>query len=277
MKWRGKTGVVERMKRFENRVALVTGSGRGQGREHALSFAREGANVVVNDLCDGDQIVSYELSARKQLESTVEEVKKHGVKCIGVCADVSNSKQVQGMVKEALDTFGRIDILVNNAGIAGRFSNVAEVPEELWDRVIAVNLRGTFLVTKYTLPSMIAHRYGRIVNISSIGGLVGLPGSSFYVASKHGVIGFTKTLAHEVGEYDITVNAVCPGLVNTEMLTFLKGQPSERSARPPLGVFPHRPMIESSEISGLVLWLSSDEARDVTGAAFAMDQGFTSG
>jgi 3-oxoacyl-[acyl-carrier protein] reductase len=214
---------------------------------------------------------------RRQLESTVEDVKKQGVKCIGICADVSNSKQVQDMVKEALDSFGRIDILVNNAGITGKFSNVVDVPEELWDRVMAVNLKGTFLVTKYTLPSMIAHRYGRIVNISSIGGLVGLPGSSFYVATKHGVIGFTKTLAHEVGEYDITANAVCPGLVDTPMLNFLKGQSPERAAHPPLGVFPHRPMIEPSEISGLVLWLSSDEAKDVTGAVFAMDQGFTSG
>jgi len=267
----------EKMKRFENRVALVTGAGRGMGREHALGFAREGANIVVNDICEGDPSVPYELSMRKQLESTVEEVKRHEVKCIGVCADVSNSKQVQGMVKEALDTFGRIDILVNNAGITGNFSNVVDVPEELWDRVMAVNLKGTFLVTKFTLPSMIAHRYGRIVNISSVGGLVGLPGSSFYVAAKHGVIGFTRTLAHEVGEYDITVNAVCPGLVNTRMLNFLQDQSSERATHPPLGVFPHRQTIEPSEISGLVLWLSSDEAKDVTGAAFTMDQGFTSG
>jgi NAD(P)-dependent dehydrogenase (short-subunit alcohol dehydrogenase family) len=247
------------------------------GREHALAFAREGANVVVNDICEGDPKVSYELGLKKQLDSTVEDVRKLDVKCIGTCADVSNSKQVQDMVKAALDSFGRIDILVNNAGITGKFSNVVDVPEELWDRAVAVNLRGTFLVTKYTLPSMIAHRYGRIVNISSIAGLVGLPGSSFYVATKHAVIGFTKTLAQEVGEYDITSNAVCPGLVDTPMLNFLKGQPNVRAARPPSGVFPHRPMIEPSEISGLVLWLSSDEAKDVTGAVFAMDQGFTAG
>jgi len=247
------------------------------GREHALAFAREGANVVVNDVCGRDPAVPYELSAKSQLEKTVEDVKKQGVGCIGVCADVSNSKQVQGMVKEALDNFGRIDILVNNAGIAGPFSSVVDLSEELWDRVMAVNLKGAFLVTKYTLPSMIARRYGRIVNISSIAGLVGLPGSSYYVAAKHGVIGFTKTLAHEVGEYDITANAVCPGLINTDMLNFLKSQGSEHASRPPLGVFPHRPMIEPSEISHLVLWLSSDEAKDVTGAIFPMDQGFTSG
>ena len=256
---------------------MITGAGRGMGREHALGFAREGASIVANDICERDPSVPYDLSMTKQLESTVEEVKKRDVKCIGVCADVSNAKQVQRMVGEALDAFGRIDILVNNAGIIGGFSNVVNVSEELWDRVMAVNLKGTFLVTKYTLPSMIEHRFGRIVNISSVGGLVGLPGSSFYVAAKHGVIGFTKTLAHEVGEYDITVNAVCPGLVNTRMSNFLNDQPSERATSPPLGVFPHRQMIEPSEVSGLVLWLCSDEAKDVTGASFAMDQGFTSG
>ena len=166
----------KKMKRFENSVVLVTGSARGQGREHVLGFAREGATVVVNDICDTDPVVPYELSKKKQLESTVEDVKKIGAKCLGICADVSSSKQVQEMVKEVVDSFGKIDILVNNAGIVGRFSNIVDLSEELWDRAMQVNLKGTFLVTKYTLPSMIAHHHGRIVNISSIGGVVGLAG-----------------------------------------------------------------------------------------------------
>lgn len=191
--------------RLEGKVALVTGASRGIGREIALEFAREGADVAVN----------YAGSEEKARE-VAEEIKAMGRKALLVQCDVSDSQAVQDMIKSVVDYFGGLDILVNNAGIT-RDNLILRMKEEEWDAVINTNLKGVFLCTKAAARAMMKKRSGRIINISSIVGITGNPGQANYVAAKSGVIGLTKTTAKEFASRGITVNAIAPGFISTDM------------------------------------------------------------
>jgi len=269
--------------RFKGKVVLVTGSARGMGRSHALGFAREGADVVVNDIARRMEHIPFSTGTEEQLTKTVREITASGVKAIAAKADVSDASEVKAMVDLAISEFGRIDILVNNAGTI-TVKPVVDMTEQEWDKVVNVNLKGTFLCCKYVVPHMVRHGYGRIINIASTEGLAGTPYISHYVAAKHGVVGFTKSLAQELGKHWITVNAICPGDVGTDLFfESAKGMPGfvdeisklqgAYSVFPGFGEF-EKPLINPEDITNAVLWLASEEARYVTGVALPVDAGY---
>ena len=193
-------------KRLDDQTAIVTGAGRGIGRAIARELASTGANIVIN----------YSTS-KDAANSLAEEIREIGPKALVVHADITHYDQVTGMIKHAIDTFGKIDILVNNAGIT-RDKTLKNMSKQHWDDVIHVNLSGLFNCTQQVLPFMLDRKFGRIVNISSFVGLAGNVGQSNYATTKAGIIGFTKSVALEVSRHGITVNAVCPGFTETDML-----------------------------------------------------------
>jgi NAD(P)-dependent dehydrogenase (short-subunit alcohol dehydrogenase family) len=190
-------------------VAIVTGSARGIGRGIATCLAQEGVQIVIADLGQNADIA-------KEMEETARQVRAHGVEALTVNVDVRDWEQVQAMVKAAIDRFGKVDILVNNAGVIS-VAGVTGMEEAEWDRVMGVNLKGTFLCTKAVAPHMMERRTGRIVNLSSQAGKRGRAFISHYCTSKFGIIGFTQSVAQEMGPFNVTVNAVCPGEVDTHM------------------------------------------------------------
>ena len=194
---------------LKDTVAIVTGGARGIGRGIATCLARAGVNVVIADLGQNQEIA-------QEMEETARQVKAHGVEALTVNVDVRIWDQVQAMVKAAIDRFGKVDILVNNAGVIS-VAGVAGMEEAEWDRVLGVNLKGTFLCSKAVASHMMERRSGRIVNLSSQAGKRGQPFISHYCTSKFGVIGFTQSLAQEMGPFNVTVNAICPGEVDTAM------------------------------------------------------------
>lgn len=252
------------------KTALVTGAASGIGRAIAKALAAQGVSVSVCDLNE---------SAARAVVAEIEQARGHA---LALQADVSNPSQVRAAVKMALDRFGRLDILVNNAGLQF-IAPVHEFPEDKWNLLIGVMLTGAFLCTKYTLPSMIAKRWGRIVNISSIHGLIASPFKSAYIAAKHGIIGLTKTVALEVGEYGITANAVCPSYVRTPLVEGQVADQAKIHGIPPneviekvmLGPAVVKRLLEPEEIAALVLYLCSDAAAGVTGSAYTIDGGWT--
>jgi meso-butanediol dehydrogenase / (S,S)-butanediol dehydrogenase / diacetyl reductase len=191
---------------LKDAVAIVTGGARGIGRGIAYELAKEGARVVVADLP----------SVAADRDETIAEVKRLGGDAIAADVDVRDYAQCEAMVRAAIDRWGRVDVLVNNAGVIS-VAPVAAMTEEQWDQVLDVNLKGTFLCSKAVATHMMAQRSGRIVNLSSMAGKRGSPGVSHYCASKWGVLGFTQSLAHEMGPFNVTVNAVCPGEVDSYM------------------------------------------------------------
>src|SRR5947207_4312038 len=197
---------------FTGKVALVTGGGNGIGRAACVGFARHGAKVVAVDR-DG-----------AAAEATAGIVRQNGGEALAVTADVTKSVEVKAYVKAAIDKYGRIDCFFNNAGIEGKVAPVAEYDEAMFDAVIGVNVKGVFLGLRHVLPEMIRQGGGAVVNTASVAGLVGTPGMSAYVASKHAVLGLTKTSAGEVARQGIRVNAVCPGPVDTRMIHALEQQ-----------------------------------------------------
>ncbi|NNV05052.1 3-oxoacyl-[acyl-carrier-protein] reductase [Geobacillus sp. C56-T2] len=242
---------------LEGKIALVTGASRGIGRAVALELARQGANVIVN----------YAGSEAKANE-VVETIRSLGREAFAVQADVASAADVERMVKAALDSFGRLDILVNNAGIT-RDNLLMRMKEEEWDAVINTNLKGVFLCTKAVARPMMKQRYGRIVNIASVVGVIGNPGQANYVAAKAGVIGLTKTAARELASRHITVNAVAPGFITTDMTEALSAEQKETMLKQiPLARFG-----EPDDVARVVAFLASDAAGYMTGQTLHVDGG----
>ncbi len=246
--------------RLDGKVALVTGGGSGIGQATAPIFAREGAKVVVADITvEGG-------------EETVRQIQAAGGDATFVKTDVSKAAEVETLVNKTVETYGQLDCAFNNAGIEGAAKFTTECTEEEFDRTIAVNVTGVWLCMKYEIQHMLSHGGGSIVNTASAAGLIGLPSASDYVASKHAVVGLTKTAALEYAKSGIRVNAVCPGAVQTPMIArsaqAIPGFDELAVAMEPVGRFG-----QSSEIGEAVVWLCSDAASFVTGIPMSVDGG----
>jgi len=243
----------------EGRVAIVTGGGRGIGRVVAVRLANEGADVAI----------SYR-SNDETAESAAEEVRAAGVRCEIFKGDVASAGDVEALIKGVTEVFGRIDILVNNAGLT-RDNLMMRMKEEEFDHVIGTNLKGTYLCTKAVLRPMIRARWGRIVNVSSVVGLVGNAGQANYAASKAGINGFTKSVAREVAQRGITANVVAPGYVETELTGSLPDKVKDQIRdQVPAGRFG-----DAEEVAEVVAFLAGEGAGYVTGQTVAVDGGMT--
>ena len=242
---------------LENRVAIVTGASRGIGRAVAFELAKHGAAVVIN----------YNSSA-KSAEEVVAQIEADGGKAAAFQADVSDFEQAGKLVKFAIDTFGNLDILVNNAGIT-RDGLIMMMKEDDWDAVLDTNLKSTFNCAKAAVRHMMRKRYGRIINIASVAGQMGNPGQTNYSASKAGQIGFTKALAREVASRNVTVNAIAPGFVDTEILDALPEETLEAA----LKLVPLGRMGTPEEIAYTVAFLADERAAYITGQALGVDGG----
>lgn len=241
------------------KVALVTGGGQGIGRALALALAEAGADVAVADIL---------LTAAQRVSAEIEAL---GRRSLAIYVDVTQPASVQAMVEACQQALGGLDILVNNAGIFP-IKPVTAITEEEWDRVMAVNLKGTFLCSQAALGPMRRAGGGRIINVASVSGLVGAVGLTHYAASKAGVIGFTKALAREVAPLGITVNAIAPGIIETETTrqTFPEGALQAYQAQVPL-----RRLGQPEDLTGLVVFLASPAAAYITGQVYAVDGGYT--
>jgi NAD(P)-dependent dehydrogenase (short-subunit alcohol dehydrogenase family) len=249
------------MTTMQGKVAIVTGASTGIGRAAALAFAREGVRVVVADI------------DAMRGEATATAAAAMGVDACFVGTDISNPDSVTELVRRTIERFGGLDFAFNNAGIEGAQAPTAECTIENWTRTIAVNLTGTFLCLRSEIAAMLDHGGGAIVNNSSVAGLVGFAGIPAYTASKHGIIGLTKTAALEYATQGIRVNAVCPGVIETEMITrFTHGDAA--AAEQLLLTEPVGRLGTPDEIADAVIWLCSDRAGFVTGQALAVDGGF---
>jgi NAD(P)-dependent dehydrogenase (short-subunit alcohol dehydrogenase family) len=248
------------MTTLTGKVAIVTGGSAGIGRATAFAAAAEGASVVVADVADesGEQVAA--------------EIREKGGRAIFVHTDVADDESVAAMVARTVDEFGGLDLAFNNAGIEGTMGPTHEVDPANWHRIIAVNLTGVWSSMRHEIPRMLERGGGSIVNCASVAGLVGFAGSSAYTASKHGVVGMSKATALELAEAGIRVNAVCPGVIETEMITRAVAENPEMEA----GLLAMEPMGRlgrAEEIADAVVWLFSDRSSFVTGQAIAVDGG----
>lgn len=246
-------------KSFENKVAIVTGGSFGIGQATAVAFAQRGAKVVV-----ADWIEDQETSRR---------IESFGGESIFVKCDVSKSNDVKALIEKTITVYGRIDFAFNNAGIEGATATTQECTEENWDKTIGINLKGVWLCMKYQIPQMLKQGKGSIVNCASIAGLVGFPGLPAYVATKHGVVGLTKTTALENAKLGIRVNAVCPGVIKTPMIDRMTGK-DKAAEKQYENMEPVGRMGQPEEVAEAVIWLCSDAASFVTGQALAVDGGW---
>lgn len=242
--------------RLENKIAMVTGSGRGIGKAIALKMAKEGADIVLIDVNEGD------------LDETAGEVTKFGRRALPLCMDITDEDNILKMAAEITKTFGRLDILVNNAGIT-RDRNFIKLTLDQWQKVIDVNLTGTFLCSQMAAKMMKENAYGKIINITSLSGQIGNYGQSNYAASKAGVIGFTKTIALELAKFGINVNAIAPGFISTPMSDEIPKPVLEKMiSNIPLGRAG-----SPDDIANLTVFLASEEAAYITGQIIACNGG----
>lgn len=248
------------MKGIEGKVALVTGAGSGIGRASAHAFARAGARVVVSDIDEQNG------------QATVRFMHEHGALAHFVAADVTSNADVERLVASALSRYGALHLAHNNAGMLGAVGLLADGSEENFDRVLGLNLRAVFLSMKHEIPALLSSGGGAIVNTSSGSGLVGTPGLSAYAASKHGVIGLTKSAALEYVRKGLRINAVCPGVTRTAMLEGFMGGNAEAEARVKESN-PSGRIGTPEEVADAVVWLCSDHASFVNGACLSVDGG----
>ncbi|HEU4770444.1 MAG TPA: 3-oxoacyl-ACP reductase FabG [Pyrinomonadaceae bacterium] len=249
---------------LNGKIALITGGGRGIGRAIAHTFARHGALVAV--------------AARttEQVEKVASEI---GGSAVGVICDVSDSESVTRMFADVRERLGDVDILVNNAGIA-ESATLVTTSDELWHRHLAINLSGTFFCTREALPAMLKKNWGRVINVASIAAKTGAPYIAAYTASKHGVLGLTRSVALEVGSMGVTVNAICPGYVDTEMvergiekITSRTGRSAEEARQTLEKMSPQNRLITTEEVAAMALLLASDEGRGINGQGINIDGG----
>ncbi|MBB6446894.1 3-hydroxybutyrate dehydrogenase [Bacillus benzoevorans] len=255
---------------IKNKVAIITGAASGIGFEIGKLFAENGAKVMLSDI-DEERV--------REAAGTLQE---SGLDCSSIKADVTSEKELQRLVKAAQDSFGRVDIAVNNAGMQ-HVSPLEDFPTEMFERMVKIMLTAPFILTKSVFPLMKKQRFGRIINIASINGLVGFAGKAAYNSAKHGAIGLTKVAALEGARYGITVNALCPGYVDTplvrgqmEDLANTRGIPIEDVlAEILLPLIPQKRLLDTREVADYALFLASDKAKGVTGQAVVMDGGYT--
>ena len=241
----------------ERKVVLVTGGSRGIGREVAEVYAENGYDVVINYVSD-----------KTDVEGIKKEFEEKGVKCLLVKADVSKAEDVDNMVEEAIKQFGKIDVLVNNAGIT-RDTLLMRMSEEDFDKVIEINLKGTYLVTKAVTKYMMKKRQGSIINLASVVGVVGNAGQTNYAASKAGIIGFTKSVAKELASRNIRANAVAPGFIETDMTSVLSDSVKENISTQ----IPLKRMGTAREVAEVIYFLGSDKSSYITGQVINIDGG----
>ena len=248
-------------KKLDGKVAIITGAGSGIGRATALLFAQEGAKVIVADIVD------------KQGKEAAETIKKNGGEAVFVHTDVSKTEDVKNVIKEAVTRYGRLNIMYNNAGIEGQMKDTANYPEDIFDRIISVNLKGVWLGIKYAIPEMLKAGGGSIISTASIAGLVGFPGLVGYCASKGGIIQITKTAALEYAKQNIRINCIAPGVIATPMVERLvqsvPGMQEGLTASEPIGRTG-----KPEEIAKAALYLASDDSTFVTGTTLVVDGGF---
>lgn len=240
-----------------NKLAIITGGTRGIGKQIALTFAKEGYNIAINYRTENED-----------LKNTKKEIEENNVKCFTFQGDVTNFKDCEQFVKQIVEEFGNIDVLVNNAGIT-RDTLLMRMKEEDFKQVIDTNLIGTFNVTKNVISYMMKARSGRIINISSVVGISGNAGQTNYAASKAGIIGFTKSLAKEVASRNITVNAVAPGFIETQMTAVLKEDIKEEIAKK----IPLKRMGTPQDVANVVKFLASNDSSYITGQVINIDGG----
>lgn len=247
---------------FDGKVALVTGGGTGIGRATAIAFAREGARVVIGN------------RSSEAGEAVVKAIQDAGGEASFLRTDVSSEEDVKALIEHAVATYGRLDVAFNNAGIGGAAGPLADQSSDNYDKVMGINVKGVWMSMKYEIRQMLKTGGGAIVNNSSVGGLLGFAGVSIYSASKHAVMGLTKSAALEYSAHGVRVNAVNPAVIRTPMAEGLakmrKGKPDDFAAMHPIGRIG-----EPGEVAEAVLWLCSDKASFVTGTATCVDGGFT--
>lgn len=248
---------------LKDKVAIVTGARRGMGRTHALGLAKAGAKVVVSDI------------DLEECERVVEEIKKEGGEALAVKCDVTNKKEIEEMIEKTAAEFGKLDILVNNAGIC-QFKPFVELTDEDWEKTININLRGYFWVAQTAAKEMMKNKWGRIINIASIaagqiGG--GFQGLVHYCASKGGIVAMSEAMSLELAPYNITVNSIAPGAIDTPMVAASKADPKMLEGT--LARIPLKRMGKPEEISNLVVFLASEESSYITGDMIVVDGGWT--
>ncbi|WIL69816.1 3-hydroxybutyrate dehydrogenase [Staphylococcus cohnii] len=255
---------------LKDKITIISGAASGIGLEIAKVFLNEGAKVVFTDI------------NQEALNHAVESFKANGFDCMGFTADVSNEKDVEALVDETVKQYGQIDILINNAGLQN-VANIEDFPTDKFKQMIDIMLVGTFIMTKHVLPIMKKQQYGRILNMSSINGLVGFSGKSAYNSAKHGIIGLTKVTALEAAEDGVTVNAICPGYIDTPLV---RGQMNDLAKTRNVSVeqvleeilfplIPQKQLVNIQEVADYAVFIASDKAQSVTGQSIVIDGGYT--